>query len=274
MAMRHGLAPDHEQQLIAKHADVREANFNPNEPRDWRGRWTTGGSDDSSGGLYSVPDPVGGTPAPGVPSGAAGNPSPPTGTGGSKPPAAGGSYSPEQAKKVFDKEKARSDIAFKYPVDGCYARAHLMAEDIKKAGGDVGKVCAFAKDGADPLHANTPNDPAGYVKWKYDVAPTVPVKGADGKEAKMVIDPSLFDKPVTIQEWTGAMTPTGGGGISTSTTKIGEAPILPDGTRAPGSGYWPGPDPSRGIDTDAVERMEMYKPLEYTPSSTTVPKMR
>jgi hypothetical protein len=41
MAARHGLSPDHEQQLIARRADVREANFNPNEPRDERGRWTT-----------------------------------------------------------------------------------------------------------------------------------------------------------------------------------------------------------------------------------------
>jgi hypothetical protein len=58
MAARHGLSPDHEQQLIARRADVREANFNPSEPRDERGRWTTmrnfvdpadsdgGGSDD------------------------------------------------------------------------------------------------------------------------------------------------------------------------------------------------------------------------------------
>ena len=29
---------------------VCEWNFNPDEPRDWRGRWTTGGSDDEDGG--------------------------------------------------------------------------------------------------------------------------------------------------------------------------------------------------------------------------------
>jgi hypothetical protein len=189
MAARHGLSPDHEQQLISRRADVREANFNPNEPRDERGRWTPGGSDDGPtdpgrarrrGRLAGMGVALKGGPS---------------ASGGSA--ARGGAYSPEEAKKLFDKEKARSDIAFKYPSDGCYARAHLMAEDIKKAGGEPGKVWAFPKNPTDPLHANTKHDPAGHVEWGYHVAPTVPVKGKDGKEKNMVIDPSLFDKPVT-----------------------------------------------------------------------------
>jgi hypothetical protein len=49
MAMRNGLSPEHEQQLIARRAAVREHNFNPEEPRDERGRWTTGGSDSTIG---------------------------------------------------------------------------------------------------------------------------------------------------------------------------------------------------------------------------------
>jgi hypothetical protein len=57
MAMRNGLSPEHEQQLIARRAAVREHNFNPDEPRDERGRWTTGGSQDSgcaaADGTYS-----------------------------------------------------------------------------------------------------------------------------------------------------------------------------------------------------------------------------
>ena len=43
MAARHGLSPDHEQQLISRRADVREAHFNPDEPRDEKGGLTTGG---------------------------------------------------------------------------------------------------------------------------------------------------------------------------------------------------------------------------------------
>jgi len=236
MAMRNGLSPEHEQQLIARRAAVREHNFNPDEPRDERGRWTTGGSQDS---------------------GCA---------------AADGTYSPEAAKKAFDKEKARSDIAFKYPKDGCYARAHLMCKDIKNSGGNPGKVWAFPKDPADPLHAKTPHDPAGHVEWRYHVAPTVPIKGADGKVKDMVVDPSLFDEPVTIEQWNGAMKPTGGGGISNSRTKLGEAPVLPDGTRAPGSGYGPGEDPSGDLDKHAAGVMKDYKSREYTPPGTAKPK--
>ena len=55
MAARHGLSPDHEQQLISRRADVREANFNPNEPRDKRGRWTTDGRVARQGG-HTVSD--------------------------------------------------------------------------------------------------------------------------------------------------------------------------------------------------------------------------
>ncbi len=56
MAMRHGLEPDREQQLIAQHGGLREANFNPDEPRDERGRWTTGGGVAGQGGHTVSPD--------------------------------------------------------------------------------------------------------------------------------------------------------------------------------------------------------------------------
>jgi hypothetical protein len=47
MAMRSGLDPDHEQQLIAGRPGVQEHNFNPSQPRDRRGQWTSTGSTDS-----------------------------------------------------------------------------------------------------------------------------------------------------------------------------------------------------------------------------------
>jgi hypothetical protein len=277
MAARHGLSPDHEQQLIARRADVREANYNPNEPRDRRGRWTIGAPDDGPADPGRIRYRAGpermGVEYKGGPSGTAAPSHAPSGAGpgGAKAAPSRGPYSPEEAKKLFDKEKARSDIAFKYPADGCYARAHLMAEDIKKAGGNPGKVWAFAKDGADPLHVDTPHDPAGHVEWGYHVAPTVPVQGKDGKETNMVVDPSMFDRPVTVGEWNAAMAPRGGGGISNSFTKIGEAPVLPDGTRAKGSGYWPGDDPGEGIEKNASDTMKDYKRREYTPPPAAVP---
>jgi hypothetical protein len=82
MAMRSGLDPDHEQQLIAERPDVQEHNFNPAEPRDERGRWTTGGSGDGTvPGFFSVSDPAGGSSAPSGSSGTAAPSSTPSGGG-------------------------------------------------------------------------------------------------------------------------------------------------------------------------------------------------
>ena len=298
MAMRHGLDPGQERrQGAAASVPARPAatlpadrplgewQFDPDEPRDWRGRWVSGGATGGGSAAASRLPTANGTNSDAVGTSTAASDSPPAerrtdstaagrssgpgktpaakpdgspdGSGSS--PAADGTYSPEAAKKVFDKEKARSDIAFKYPADGCYARAHLMAKDIKEAGGEPGKVWAFPKDPTDLLHAKTPNDPTGSVDWTYHVAPTVPVEGADGKVNDMVIDPSLFDKPVSVDEWNSAMKPSGGGGISNSKTKLGEAPTLPGGGRARGSGYWTGQDPSGGLDTHASDKMKQYK---------------
>src|SRR6266540_1891453 len=51
------------------------------------------------------------------------------------------------------------------------------------------------------LKADTPNNPDGHVNWRYHVAPTVKVCGSDGKTRDMVMDPSLFGCPVTVDEW-------------------------------------------------------------------------
>jgi RHS repeat-associated protein len=187
-----------------------------------------------------------------------------------EPPAA---VTPQKAKELFDKEKARDDIAFAYPEDGCYARAYLMAGDIKNNGVEPSKVWAFANDSNDRLHVETIHSPNGVVQWWYHVAPTVPVKGADGTVSDMVIDPSLFDKPVTITEWADKMMPINGGGISIDKTKLGEAPRLPDGSRAAGSGYWPREDPPGpgGVEENARDVMSQYKLHEYTAPPTTPP---
>ena len=44
----------------------------------------------------------------------------------------------------------------------------------------------------------------GTVFWSYHVAPTVAVQTPQGV-VRMVIDPSLFAGPVTIEEWTAVM---------------------------------------------------------------------
>ncbi|MCX7113398.1 MAG: protein-glutamine glutaminase family protein [Proteobacteria bacterium] len=106
------------------------------------------------------------------------------------------------------------------------------------------------------MWVNTPNHPDGKVEWYgYHVAPTVPVQKADGSVQDMVIDPSMFDHPVTVDEWRDAQHDH----PRVEKTRIGEPP-----PGAKGSGYWPGRDPLEGIDENARETMEEYKRLEGT----------
>jgi hypothetical protein len=99
----------------------------------------------------------------------------------------------EKANALFKKATEMEDIAWKYKQDGCYARAHLMARRFEAEGVRVDKVWIkgdlYIPD-TEPL-----------IKWNFHVAPLVYVKNANGEIQKMVIDPSLFDEPVTVEEW-------------------------------------------------------------------------
>jgi len=91
-------------------------------------------------------------------------------------------------------------IPFQYVVDGCYARAHKMRQVLQnKYGVNCEKV--FSYEGASGSLAVDAGDCC--VFWWYHVAPLVSVSTVFGVQ-KFVMDPSMFDHPVTIQEWTTA----------------------------------------------------------------------
>ncbi len=165
-----------------------------------------------------------------------------------------GPMTPAAAAILFAIMAGQGDIAFKYPADGCYARAHLMVQRMEKLGATPGKVWSFASGPGDPLWVSTTHDPAGTVEWGYHVAPTVPVRDPDGVVRDKVIDPSLFDHPVPIDEWRDAQH---------DTPVIDQT--LPGNPPAghTGSGYWPGPDPAEGADENAHDTMRDYKLHEY-----------
>lgn len=99
----------------------------------------------------------------------------------------------EKATELFNKAAAMKDIAWKYTPDGCYARAHLMARRFEAEGVRVDKVWIKGDlyvPGTEPL-----------IRWNFHVAPIVYIEDEKGKIQKMVIDPSLFSKPVTVEEW-------------------------------------------------------------------------
>src|SRR5262249_15067883 len=159
-----------------------------------------------------------------------------------------------EAQRLFREVAARRDVAFRFPTDRCYARSHLMSQELQARGVQAGKVWAFADDDKDPLLCRTNNHPKGYVIWGYHVAPTVRVKQQNGQVQPMVFDPSIFTRPVTARGW--------GDKIRKGRThqmprldltRLGEGPKDRNGRRVPGSGYWPGKDPAWGAGTDARE---------------------
>lgn len=103
----------------------------------------------------------------------------------------------KQVQELFDYAKSMDDIAFDYKIDGCYARAHLMARRFEEKGHLVEKAWINGDlmiPGDDP------------VRWSYHVAPSVYAYDDQGRVQRMIIDPSVSDKPLTSKEWSDMMT--------------------------------------------------------------------
>jgi hypothetical protein len=125
------------------------------------------------------------------------------------------------------------------------------------------KVWAFAN--GEQLSARTPYAPGGRVEWSWHTAPTLRVRH-QGAVYDVVIDPSLFNGPVTVAQWRAALkrSPRSPEPF-VCLTRVGEPPLQPNGTRAAGTGYWPQADPPGGLDAHALATMRRYKPLEPRP---------
>ncbi len=161
-----------------------------------------------------------------------------------------------QARYVFQTMAGQRDIAYRFVTDGCFARAHLMSLRMQRMGIQPVKVWSFPHQGR-RIRVSTALARRGFVEWTYHVAPAVFVR-VNGRTELRVIDPSLFRQPVTVAEWAAKQKNTG----VVRRTRLGEAPVLPTGRRAPGSGYWPGGDPREGGTAHALNTMRRYKTLE------------
>jgi hypothetical protein len=98
----------------------------------------------------------------------------------------------QEASQVFKTLKDDEDNSFNYPLDGCYARAHLMASRMDDMGIISGK--AFVEG---DLYVSTT---IGEAHWSYHVASLVLMK-VNGVNVPTVIDPGMFDKPVSFEVW-------------------------------------------------------------------------
>jgi hypothetical protein len=115
-----------------------------------------------------------------------------------------GAVSPDQARKWFNLVNDQSCtprtapppcIPFLYPDDGCWGRAHRMCQLMIADRAQPAKVWIYGK-----LLVRTRNNPRCQVRWGWHVAPTLEVN-VGGKTERHVIDPSLFDAPVSENAW-------------------------------------------------------------------------
>lgn len=145
-------------------------------------------------------------------------PSPPPGPPGSGP--AGSASRPltvAEAAALFA-DLADADIPFDYPVNYCFARAHEMRRLMEDRQPPVESRKAWnfspnfrTDEGTHDDRGRLREEGAlrirhgamGTCLWTYHVAPTVSVEGPDGPRT-MVLDPALFEAPVTVEEWRAA----------------------------------------------------------------------
>jgi hypothetical protein len=113
-------------------------------------------------------------------------------------------------EKIFKEIKSNSEFAFDYTPNGCYAAAHMMAKILDEHGITSGKAFVEGKinvewelikklknhKNLDPKLQNIESN----VLWSYHVAPVVLSK-MNGKIIPIIIDPTLFNEPVSFKEW-------------------------------------------------------------------------
>lgn len=95
-------------------------------------------------------------------------------------------------------------LPWKYPSDGCYARAALSTHELERLGfysdkifveGDLRFPTRYAVDGK-------------CARWRYHISPVVYVRGPKSVSA-YALDPTLFTEPVPYRRWISAVVPDG-----------------------------------------------------------------
>ncbi len=105
----------------------------------------------------------------------------------------------------FDKLAADKEIPFEYIPDGCYARAHLMCDQLHKDSINSAKMFVMLENPYSPGRLTADNKYM-HAEWWYHVAPMV--FAADDKTGKVepfIMDPSMANHPMKPQEWVHAM---------------------------------------------------------------------
>jgi hypothetical protein len=106
------------------------------------------------------------------------------------------SVSQFDVNKFFSNMRRQPHIPFQYPLNGCWVRAHEMARLIEGYFDPHPEDVVAKIWNIGTLTVKTDNSPECLVRWGYHVAPIVKV-GSN----LLVLDPSLFEAPVAVDEW-------------------------------------------------------------------------
>ena len=105
-----------------------------------------------------------------------------------------------EAVALFYELADRADIPHFAP-DGCAERCFHVSEILKNRGLTTSSVLAVAGSDFKKIRVDYLDSLRHTGGWKYHVAPTVEVVRENGDISSLVIDPALFDGPVTIKQW-------------------------------------------------------------------------
>ena len=111
-----------------------------------------------------------------------------------------------ELQKEFDKLAARKDIPFEYIKDGCYARAHLMCDEMNHDGMNNSKMFVMVEDSSDANSRLEADNKYMHASWWYHVAPVVFAQDDTTHQvAPYIMDPSMAKTPLKAQDWIHAM---------------------------------------------------------------------
>lgn len=105
------------------------------------------------------------------------------------------------AKNLFSSFLNHPKLIWGANNSGCEAKADLMAEIASEKGYEVSKIWVRPQGAADTFLVPLNNAETETTAWNYHVAILVKVKDGPRSEIK-VMDPSLFQNPVSLNEWT------------------------------------------------------------------------
>lgn len=104
--------------------------------------------------------------------------------------------SDDKASEIFAAMKNDKTIPYQFPYLGCEARATMQTQIAALRDVIMGKIFVEGE-----LQALTQDEKYPYAKWNWSVAPVAYVKNAKGARVMMVFDPSIAEKPLSIDEW-------------------------------------------------------------------------